>query len=218
MRGTIRRRLLAPLALLALAATALTLLPVSAPAEARRAGVGRQAFHDEMRRLWEDHITWTRLFIVSAAADLPDLDPTTARLLQNQTDIAEAFRPFYGRAAADQLEALLRDHILGAAAVIDAAKSGDSATFDEAVATWYVNADAIADFLHGANPEQWPQHEMRMMMRGHLDLTLSEAAHRLGGEYELDVADYDAVHAEILEMADMLSRGVIRQFPERFTR
>lgn len=40
-------------------------------------------FRNAMRKLWEDHITWTRLFIVSAAADLPDKGPTTDRLLQN---------------------------------------------------------------------------------------------------------------------------------------
>jgi hypothetical protein len=86
MNGTIRRRWLTPLALFALAATALVVVPLSDAAEARRPRIDRQEFHADMRRLWEDHITWTRLFIVSAAADLPDLDATTARLLQNQTD------------------------------------------------------------------------------------------------------------------------------------
>lgn len=45
------------------------------------------AFHDAMRKLWEDHVTWTRLAIVSFAGDLPDLPATQRRLLRNQTDI-----------------------------------------------------------------------------------------------------------------------------------
>lgn len=215
----VRRRWSGPLALAVLALTAAVLVaPTSAPAADRRAQFDRQAFHDDMRRLWEDHITWTRLFIVSFAADLPDLDATAARLLRNQSDIADAIRPFYGREAAGQLESLLREHILGAADLLAAAKAGDTAAFDEAQAAWYANGNEIADFLHAANPRNWPRHEMRMMMREHLDLTLSEAAHRLAGEFELDVADYDAVHDAILEMADILSRGIVRQFPERFTR
>lgn len=217
MVETVRRRWSAVLALAVLVVTAVVLVaPTSAPAEARRARVDRHEFHDDMRRLWEDHITWTRLFIVSFAADLPDLEATAARLFQNQSDIAGAIRPFYGRAAAQELDALLREHIAGAADLLAAAKAGDTTAFDEAHAAWYANGNEIADFLHAANPRNWPHHEMRMMMREHLDLTLSEAAHRLAGEFELDVADYDAVHDAILEMADMLSRGIVRQFPERF--
>ena len=53
-------------------------------------------FHQEMRKLWEDHITWTRLYIVSAVAELPDLEATAGRLLQNQADIGAAVATFYG--------------------------------------------------------------------------------------------------------------------------
>ncbi len=88
------------------------------------------AFRNDMRKLWEDHITWTRLFIVSFAADLPDLGPTTDRLLRNQTDIGDAVKPYYGDAAGDQLTELLRQHILTAADLLAAAKSGDTAAFD----------------------------------------------------------------------------------------
>ena len=69
----------------------------------------QMALHDDMRRLWEDHITWTRLFIVSASADLPDLQATTERLLRNQQHIGDAIKPFYGRAAGERLSSLLTD-------------------------------------------------------------------------------------------------------------
>lgn len=174
------------------------------------------AFHDAMRKLWEDHITWTRLYIVSAAADLPDQGPTAERLLQNQTDIGNAIKPFYGEAAGNQLTALLRDHILIAVELIEAAKSGDTAAFEAANQRWYANADEIAAFLNAANPKFWPLAEMKAMMREHLDLTLVEASARLQGDYAADIAAYDEIHTQILEMADMLSNGIIRQFPKKF--
>jgi len=174
------------------------------------------AFHDAMRKLWEDHITWTRLFIVSAVADLPDTGPTAQRLLQNQSDIGDAIKPFYGDAAGEQLTTLLRDHILIAADLVSAAKAGDTAAFEDARARWYANADEIAAFLHSANPENWPLDEMKAMMREHLDLTLEEVGARLNGDWAADIAAYDQIHEQILEMADMLSTGIIRQFPKAF--
>jgi len=103
-------------------------------------------FQDAMRKLWEDHITWTRLYIVSTVSDLPDQGPTAQRLLQNQDDIGNAIKPFYGEDAGNQLSFLLRDHILIAADLLQAAKSGDTAAFEAASARWYVNADDIAIF------------------------------------------------------------------------
>ncbi len=175
-----------------------------------------QAFHDAMRKLWEDHITWTRLVIVSVANDLPDSDPTVQRLLQNQDDIGDAIKPFYGDAAGEQLSALLRDHILIAAEILQAAKSNDTTAFKDASARWYANADDIAVFLNNANPENWPLDEMKMMMREHLDLTLQEAAAYLQGDHAASIAAYDQIHLQILGMADMLSDGIIRQFPGKF--
>ncbi len=174
------------------------------------------AFHDAMRKLWEDHITWTRLYIVSAAADLPDKDLTAGRLLQNQVDIGNAIKPFYGDAAGEQLTALLRDHILIAVELIDAARKGDTAAFNDANTRWYANANEIAGFLHTANPDNWPLMDLQMMMKSHLDLTLKEAAARLQGNFAADIAAYDEVHTEILQMADMLSDGIIAQFPKAF--
>jgi hypothetical protein len=176
------------------------------------------AFHDAMRKLWEDHVTWTRLAIVSFAAGLPDLPATEARLLANQVDIGNAIKPYYGRTAGNRLTALLKDHILGAVALLQAAKAGDRAQIAKASTAWYANANQIADFLNRANPRHWSRKEMRSMMKTHLDQTLAEAQHRLQGNFAADIRDYDAVHRHILEMADMLSDGIIHQFPKRFFR
>jgi hypothetical protein len=110
------------------------------------------AFHDEMRKLWEDHVTWTRLAIVSFAAGLPDLKATESRLLRNQTDIGNAVKPYYGQAAGNRLTALLREHILGAVNLLQAAKAGDNAQIAKASTAWYGNGNQIADLLHDANP------------------------------------------------------------------
>lgn len=176
----------------------------------------KHAFHDAMRRLWEDHVTWTRLFIVSFAADLPDLQATTDRLLQNQVDIGDAVKPFYGKAAGNQLTDLLTQHILTAANLLAAAKAGDTTAFEQAKDDWYANARQIAVFLHDANPENWRLADLRSMMRTHLDLTLQEASDQLGGNYAASVADFDTVETEILGMADTLSSGIIAQFPKKF--
>ncbi|NJD27046.1 MAG: hypothetical protein FIA92_01975 [Chloroflexi bacterium] len=204
---------------------ALTAAPAAPPADAHGVGHGaiaaRAAFHDAMRQLWEDHIVWTRQFIVSAATEsdnLADIGPTTDRLLANQTDIGNALKPFYGDAAGDAVTALLRDHILTAADLIFAAKAGAADAAAAASAAWYANADDIATALNALNPEHWPLDEMKAHMKDHLDLTLAAAVARLEGRYPDDIAAYDEVHVQILAMADMLSDGIIAQFPARFAR
>jgi hypothetical protein len=214
--GAIAGSLIASLVL----AFAVTATP---PADAHSHGARdtKAAFHDAMRKLWEDHIVWTRQFIVSAATEsgnLPDIGPTTDRLLANQADIGNALKPFYGEAAGDQVTALLGDHILTAADLVAAAKAGDAAAVEAASAAWYQNADDIATALNGLNPRHWPLAEMKAHMKDHLDLTLEEAVARLEGRYADDIAAYDEIHTQILAMADMLSDGIVAQFPARFAR
>lgn len=208
-------------ALVAVLAGTAALATAPSDADAHGATATRSAFHDAMRKLWEDHIVWTRQFIVSAATEaenLPDTGPTVDRLLANQTDIGNAIKSFYGDAAGDALTALLREHILTAADIIAAAKADAHPALEDAIAAWYANADDIATFLSEANPSNWPLDEMQAHMKSHLDLTLEEAVARLQGRYADDIAAYDKVHADILEMADMLSTGIVAQFPSKFAR
>ena len=175
------------------------------------------AFHDQMRKLWEDHITWTRLAIVDLEANAPDTKQTVARLLANQTDIGNAVKPYYGAAAGTHLTTLLEQHITEAAAIVEDAMAGRSQKLKTDVTAWYANADAIARFLATANPKAWPYGAVDRMMHVHLQLTTKEAIDHLKRHYAADIRDYDAVHREILMMADALSNGIITQFAARFS-
>ena len=174
------------------------------------------ALRTDMRKLWEDHITWTRLAIISLETGTPDTNATVARLLRNQTDIGNAIKPYYGTAAGNELTQQLRTHILIAADLIAAAKAGDQAKLADAQERWSANADQIATVLHSVNPRFWKLGAMKAEMHKHLDLTTQEAVARLQGDWSADVAAYDKVHQHILHMSDMLSQGITKQFPARF--
>jgi len=167
-----------------------------------------------MRKLWEDHITYTRNYIISALAGLPDADAVATRLLANQDEIGDAIKPFYGEAAGETLATLLRDHILIATEVIAAAKSGDATQYDAAQAEWSANGRAIAAFLSAANPH-WSQSELEAMLQMHLDLTTGEVVARLNADWEGDIRAYDEGHVHMLMFADMLTTGIARQFPSK---
>jgi len=215
MTRLLRVGLLAVAALLVAGAATLA----SSPADAGRAS--REAFRAEMRGLWNDHVVWTRMYVVSAATlptELPDISATAERLFANQTDIGNAVAAFYGDAAGAALTDLLDEHIALAAEAIGAAKAGDQAALDDALGRWYVNADDIARFLSEANPRHWHFDHLSAHMRHHLDLTLAEAVARLQGDYARDIAAYDEVRTQILELSDTLANGIIAQFPGRFGR
>jgi len=167
-----------------------------------------------MRKLWSEHVMYTRNFIISALAGLPDLPVVTTRLLQNQDAIGSAIKPFYGDEAGKKLAALLRDHILIAADIVKAAKAGDSKAVDAGQKKWRANGDDIAVFLSGANPN-WKKAALTEMLYKHLDLTTYEVVSRIKMDWPADIQAYDTGYDHMLMFADMLSDGIIKQNPNK---
>ena len=168
-----------------------------------------------MRKLWEDHITWTRNYIISALADLEDAGNVAERLLKNQDDIGNAIKPIYRDEAGKKLAALLRDHILIATEVVKAAKMGNNEDLTKANKKWYANADDIAVFLSGANPN-WPKQVLVDMLYKHLEYTTGEVVSRLKKDWAADIDFYDKGHVHMLMFADALTDGIVKQFPDKF--
>lgn len=168
-----------------------------------------------MRKLLEDHITYTRNYIISSVANLEDANAVSQRLLKNQDDIGDAIKPYYGDAVGEKLADLLREHIMIATEVFKAAKADDKEGLTKAQAKWNMNADEIATFLSGANPN-WLKKDLTDMLYKHLDYTAGEATSRLKKDWAADIDFYDKGHAHMLMFADMLTDGIVKQFSAKF--
>ena len=168
-----------------------------------------------MRQLWEEHISYTRNYIISALAGLPDAESVAKRLLKNQDDIGSAIKPYYGDEAGRKLSALLGDHILIAVEVVKAAKSGAKDELAAQQKKWTQNGKDIAAFLSAANPN-WTKKALEEMLQAHLDLTSAEVVARLKKDWAADIKAYDEGHEHMLMFSDMLSDGIKQQFPAKF--
>lgn len=169
-----------------------------------------------MRTLWEQHVAWTRMTIISIAEGLKDVDLVTARLLRNPSDFEAVLAQYYGSEKAAGFAKLFREHLVIAAQLVKAAKAGNTAAAADAEKRWYANADQIAAYLHSINP-YWSEEALRRMLYDHLAMTKSEAVYRLRKNYAADIKQYDMIEQQALQMADAFSEGIVKQFPGAFT-
>jgi len=175
----------------------------------------RCSLKTNMRKLWSDHVWWTRDYLITAIADMPEAEAATTRLLKNQEDIGAAIAPYYGEEAGEKLTTLLKEHILIAANVVTAAKENNNVKLKEEDEKWHANADAIALFLSTAN-QNWPLDTIKDMMYEHLKLTTEQVVARLKKDWSADIESFEKVFNEIMAMSDALAMGIIKQFPEKF--
>lgn len=166
---------------------------------------------NQMRMLWEEHVTWTRLAIVSTVFDLPDAELVSSRLLKNPKDFEKALQPFYGEENASKFADLLNSHLVIASQLVSAAKAGDNNAVGDAERKWYANADEIAAFLSSINP-YWSQDDWKTMFYEHLKMTKGEAVDMITKDYQAGINEYDKIEEQALRMADVMASGIVKQF------
>ncbi|MDR7238239.1 glycosyltransferase [Neobacillus drentensis] len=169
----------------------------------------------DLRRLLMEHAIWTRSYIVSAIGGLEDRDKVLARLLRNQDEIGNAIKPYYGEAAGNKLGKLFREHILLAGKVVEAAKANNQADLQKYNTAWYKNADDIAIFLSSANPN-WNRHALKQLFHAHLKMVTDSVVSRLKKDWNREIRAFDEGEIHLIKIADVLSDGIIKQFPQKF--
>lgn len=168
-----------------------------------------------MNLVWEQHIMWTRMLLISIAENLKDLDATEKRLLQNPKNIADIFRKYYGNAFGNKIENLLAEHLSIVKDLIVALKNNNQKLVNELTDKWYKNADAMADAFSSVNP-YYSKEKLKDMLYDHLDLTTDEVTARLRKDYSSDIEAFDKVQQEVLKMSRYLVEGIFRKFPTLF--
>jgi len=174
------------------------------------------ALSKALRKLWADYASWLRFYFVSAADELPDQAATLERLLQSQADIGNAFEPFFGDAISRQLTELLQQRIHLAVNFLDAVKAEDTEAMGRHREAWRACSERLADLLSSLNPDHWPVQAMRASLRQLLDLTSVEIIARVHRDYPVDMGAYEQIHTLVLNLADLLTDGLIERFPVRF--
>lgn len=171
--------------------------------------------NNTMRLLWDQHAAWTRMAIYSIVEGTADAPFVVQRLLRSGSDLSDALEPYYGKALAQQLGGLIRDHLAIAADLVKAAKAGDTQSAAEIERKWYANADEIAALMQSMNP-YWSEEEIKNMMHEHLKLVKDQVVLRIGKKYEQEIQVYDKNEKHLLKLADVFTKGIIRQFPRLF--
>lgn len=168
------------------------------------------------RDLWVGHIFWIREVVRGlaeknqAAADFAE-----KQVVANAKQIAGSIEPFYGKAATDQLFKLLAGHYTAIKAHATATVAGDAAGAKKALGELTANANEIAKFLSGANPNL-PEATLQSLFAAHgghhVQQNQQLAAHDMAGE----ARTWEAMKTHIYTLADALIGGIAKQFPDKF--
>ena len=171
----------------------------------------RAALFNTWRKLWEQHVMWTRSLIISKVDNLGDAEVVATRLLRNPTDMGNELKPFFKQSSVNIFVKLFEEHLLIAAKLVDAAVASNSQLVDQLDRDWFRNADEIAQLMHEFFPSE-SKESWQMMMHEHLRLTKEEAVLRIGRKYKENIAIYDIIETQALGMADMVASGIIKEF------
>lgn len=169
-----------------------------------------------LRDLWLGHVFWVRN-VVDARFEGNSAEAKAAeqQVVANAQAIAASIEPFYGQAASEQLFGLLAGHWGTISDYLDATRTASKAGQDAAFKQLLANADQIATFLSGANPNL-PAETLRGLLTAHGSHHVQQIQQFKAGQYEQEARTWAAMKDHVYVIADALAGAIAKQFPDRF--
>lgn len=173
----------------------------------------KAALHD----LWAGHIFWIRNVVLDNATNNPDArDAAEKEVVANAKQIADTITPFYGEAASEKLFTLLAGHYGAVKEYSEATVAGSKPQQDVALAHLASNADEIAIFLSGANPNL-PKDTVRGLIAAHGAHHVAQITQFQDRDYAHEAETWRVMRQHVYVIADALTTALATQFPAKFS-
>ena len=170
-----------------------------------------------LRDLWAGHIFWIRNVVLDNATNNPAArDAAEKEVVANAKQIADTITPFYGEAASEKLFTLLAGHYGAVKEYSEATVAGTTRQQDAALAHLASNADEIAVFLSGANPNL-PKDTVRGLIAAHGAHHVAQIIQFQEGDYAREAETWQVMRQHVYVIADALTTALATQFPAKFS-
>ena len=169
-----------------------------------------------VRSLWVNHIFWVRNVVVATLGKQDEAAKTAeGEVVANAHGIADSIKPYYGDAAGEALFELLAGHYGAIKAYLTAVAAGDKSSQDKATADLLANAEKIAEFLSGANPNL-PKDTLLGLLQAHGGHHIDQIQQLKAAQYADEAETWGAMQEHMYLIADALTGAIAKQFPEKF--
>jgi hypothetical protein len=168
------------------------------------------------RDLWIGHVFWVRNVVdATFEGDAAAAKTAEAQVVANAKAIAGSIEPFYGKAASEKLFTLLAGHWGAIKGYLDATHAGDKPAADAAFKDLLKNADEIAAFLGGANPNL-PVDVLKGLLTAHGSHHVQQIGEFKAKQFDAEAKTWAAMTQHMYVIADALADGIAKQFPDKF--
>jgi len=183
-------------------------------------------FRMDSRTLWTKYALGLVNYTVSSVADLSTTPSVEERLTKSATLIGDYFIPYYGIRAGSDIGKLLTDIFENGVQVVEVLKSqGDIVPLQ---IKWAAQTTALAELFNKLNPGQYPVTLIEEMLQALTRLWTDNINARITKNIILNASSIDGINKLVItgianhvnkgyqSLADVLSRGVIAQYPLSF--
>jgi hypothetical protein len=183
-------------------------------------------FRMDSRTLWTKYALGLVNYAVSSVAGLSTTPSVEERLTKSATLIGDYFVPYYGIRAGSDIGKLLADIFETGVEVVEVSKSkGDIVPLQ---IKWAEQTRALAELFNKLNPGQYPTSLLEEMLYALTKLWTDNINARITQNIILNAQSIDGINKLVItgianhvnkgyqSLADVLSRGVIAQYPLSF--
>ena len=164
-----------------------------------------------LRRVWAQHVWWSRLYILSIVYDLPYQDLIFNRTLRNSSDFFRFLERFYTPKQLKPIETLFEEYNKTKSTYLYNKVAGNSYAASIYRKRWYEIADQLADLMYQLNPFL-PPSRSKPLIYSLIEGTDSQVENMLIGQTEKEIMFFDMIELEAYEFADFIATGMMSHF------